>query len=102
MMYDVVTNGIPMITTEYHSLTFSTIGPFNYILGLSGTLNGNLKYHPIPLNGTRNPKYHSKTIQIPFKYPWPYKPLVPFNGIFLRGASNRIYFLSKTTDIYIF
>ena len=31
---------------------------------------GNLKYHSIPLNGTKNPKYHSKkkhsdTIQIP-------------------------------------
>ena len=51
--------GIPLITIEYHSVSFSTIGPFNDILvGLSGTLNGNLKYHSIPLNGTRNPEYH--------------------------------------------
>ena len=65
-------NGIPLITIEYHSVKFSTIEPFNDIsAGLSGTLNGNLKYHSIPLNCTKNPKYHSKTIQIPFKYPWP-------------------------------
>ena len=36
----------------YHSLPLNTIGPFNDILvGLSGTVNGNLKYHLIPLNG---------------------------------------------------
>ena len=36
-----------------------TIGPFNDIsAGLSGTLNGNLKYHSIPLNGTKNTQYH--------------------------------------------
>ena len=74
-------NGIPLITIEYHSASFSTIGPFNDIsVAFGGTLNGNLKYHSIPLNGTKNPKYHSKnhsdTIQIslaiippgPFKY----------------------------------
>ena len=50
---------IPLITIEYNSVSFSTIGPFNDIsAGLSGTLiNGNLKYHSIPLNGTKNPKY---------------------------------------------
>ena len=54
-------NGIPLITIEYHSVSFSTIGPFNDIsAGFSGTLNGNLKHHSIPLNGTKNPKYHSK------------------------------------------
>ena len=62
-------NGIPLITFEYHSVLFSIIGPFNDIsAGLSDTLNGNLKYHSIPLNCTKNPKYHSKnhsdTIQI--------------------------------------
>ena len=65
-------NGIPLNTIENHSVSFSTIGPFNDIsVGLSGTLSGNLKYHSIPLNGTMNPKYHQNTIQIPFKYPWP-------------------------------
>ena len=45
-------NGIPLITIEYHSVSFSTIGPCNDILvGLSGSLKGNLKYHSIPLNG---------------------------------------------------
>ena len=54
-------NGIPLITIEYHSVSFSTIGAFNDIsAGLSGTLNGNLKYNSLPLNGTKNPKYHSK------------------------------------------
>ena len=58
--------------TEYHSVSFSTIGPLNSIaVGLNGTLSGNLKQHAIPLNGTKNPTYHSNTIQIPFKYPWP-------------------------------
>ena len=34
-----------------HSLPLSTIGPFNDMLvGLSGTVNGNLKYHLIQLN----------------------------------------------------
>ena len=34
--------GIPLITIEYHSVLFSTIGPFNDIsVGLSGTLNDN-------------------------------------------------------------
>ena len=65
-------NGIPLITIEYHSVSFSTIGPFSgFSVGFSDTVNGNLKYHSIPLNGTKNPKYHSNTIQIPFKYPWP-------------------------------
>ena len=55
------TNGIPLITIEYNSVSFSTIEPFDDIsAGHSGTLNGNLKYHSIPLNGTKNPKYHSK------------------------------------------
>ena len=63
-------NGIQLNTIEYHSVTFSTIAPFNDIsIGLSGTFNGNLKYLSIPLNGTKNPIYHSKnhsdTIQIP-------------------------------------
>ena len=63
-------NGIPLIVVEYHSVSFSTIGPFNDISArLSGTVNGNLKYYSIPLNGTKNPKYHSKnysgTIKIP-------------------------------------
>jgi hypothetical protein len=71
-------NGIPLNTIEYHSVSFNTIGPFNDI---SVELNGNLKYHSISLNGTKNPKYHSNTIQIPLKYPWTYYPLVPFNGI---------------------
>ena len=65
-------NGIPLITIKYHSLSFSTIGPFYDIsVGLSGTLNGNIKYLSVPLNGTKNPKYNSNNIQIPFKYPWP-------------------------------
>ena len=64
-------NGMPLITIEYHSVSFSTIGPFNDIsAGLSGTLNGNLKYHSIPLNGTKNPKYNKIKNQIPFKYLW--------------------------------
>ena len=83
MKYDVVTFNysfdgplqkaydVPLITIEYHSISFSTIGPFNDILGLSGTLNGNLKYHSIPLNGTGNPTYHSTNIQISFNHPWP-------------------------------
>ena len=62
MMYDVVmcnysfecplqkVCGMPLTIFEYHSVSFSTIGPFNDILGLSGTLNGNLKYHSIPVN----------------------------------------------------
>ena len=54
----------------YHSVSLSTFGPFNDIsAGLSGTLNGNLKFHLIPLNGTKDPIYHSNnhsdTIQIP-------------------------------------
>ena len=54
-------NGIPLITIEYHSVSFSTTGPFNDIpVGLSGTLNDSLKYHSTPLNGTKNPKYHSE------------------------------------------
>ena len=62
-------NGIPLITVEYHSVSFSTIGPLHDIsAGLSGTLNGNLKYYSIPLNCTKNPKYNSKIIQIAFKY----------------------------------
>ena len=57
-------NDIPLITSEYHSVSFSTIGPFNDIsAGLSGTLKGNLKYHSTPLDGTKNPKYHSKTFR---------------------------------------
>ena len=75
-------NGIPLITVEYHSVPFITIGPFNDTpAGLSGTLNGHLRYHPIPLNGAKNPKNHHnqydtiqillaiiprRTIQIPF------------------------------------
>ena len=52
-------NGIPLIATEYHSVSFSTIGPFNDIsVGFSGTLNGNLNYHSIPLYGIKNSKYH--------------------------------------------
>ena len=59
-------NGIPMNTIEYHSLSFSTIGPLSgNSIGLSRTVNGNLKYHSIPLNGTKNLKCHSDTIQIP-------------------------------------
>ena len=60
-------NGIPLITIEYHSVSFSTIGPFNYILGLSSTLNGNLKYHSIPLDKESKIllKKHSDAIQIP-------------------------------------
>ena len=27
-------------------------------MGLSGTFNGNLLYHSVPLNGTQNTKYH--------------------------------------------
>ena len=43
-------------TIDYHSIPFS----INDIsTGLSGTLNDNLKYHSNPLNGTKNPKYHS-------------------------------------------
>ena len=39
-------NDIPLITIEYYSVSFSTIGSFSDIsAGLSGTLNGNLKYH---------------------------------------------------------
>ena len=50
-----IPKGIPLITIEYHSVSFSTIGPFNDIsAGPRGTLNGNLKYHSIPLNGTKN------------------------------------------------
>ena len=46
-------------TIEYHSVSFSTIGPFNTIsVRLNGTLSGDLKYHSIQLNGTKNPKYH--------------------------------------------
>ena len=52
-------NGIPLNTIEYHWIPLSTIGPFNDIsAGLSGILNGNLRYHSIPLNGTLNTKYH--------------------------------------------
>ena len=77
---------MPLITTEYHSVSFSTIGPFSDIsAGLSGTLNGNLKYHSIPLNGTKNPKYHSKnhsdTIQIPLAIIPSRTIQVPFNAI---------------------
>ena len=65
-------SGIPLNTTEYHSVSFRTIGPFNDIsVNLSDTLSGNLKYHATPSNGTMNPKYHQNTIQISFKYPWP-------------------------------
>ena len=62
------------IAYQYHSISFSTIGPFKDIsAGLSRTLNGNLKYHSIPLNGTNIQnivqdiifKKHSETIQIP-------------------------------------
>ena len=61
---------MPLITFEEHSASFSTTGPFSGISeGLSGTLNGNLKYHSIPPNGIKNPKYHSKYIQIPLQYP---------------------------------
>ena len=79
-------NGIPLITIEYHLVSFSTIGPFNDIsAGLSGTLNGNLKYHSIPLNGTKNPNYHSKnhsdTIQIPLAIIPPRIIQVPFKSI---------------------
>ena len=36
--------GIPLNTIEYHSVSFSTIGPFNGIsVGLGGAVNGNLK-----------------------------------------------------------
>ena len=41
--------------TDYHSIPFSIS---DISAGLSGTLNGNLKYHSILLNGTKNPKYH--------------------------------------------
>ena len=54
----------PMV--YHHSISFNTIGPFSGIsVGLSGTANGNLKYHSIPLNVAPNFKYHSNTIQIP-------------------------------------
>ena len=68
-----------MITIEYHSVSLSTIGPFNDI---SVGLSGNLKYHSVPLDGTKNPKYHSKkhsdTIQIPLAIipPGPFKYLL--------------------------
>ena len=75
-------NGIPLITFEYHSVSFSTIGPFN---GISVRLNGNLKYHSIPLNGTKNPKYHSKTLSDTIQIPLAIIPRrtiqVPFNGV---------------------
>ena len=91
-------NGIPLNTIEYHWVPLSTIGPFNGIsAGLSGILNGNLRYHSIPLNDTLNTKYHKKnhsdTIQIPFKYHWPLYPLGPLNGIwmvyFYKGYQDR-------------
>ena len=82
------TNGIQLITIEYHSVSFSTIGPFNDIsVGLSGTVNGKLKYHSVPLNGTKNPKYH--TIQIPLAIipPGPFKYYsVVFEWYFWKGA----------------
>ena len=74
--------------------------------GISGTLNGNLKYRSISLNGTKNPKYHSKyhlknhsdtiqipmaiipprTIQIPFKTPL--KTQWYLNAFFCKGSAN--------------
>ena len=52
-------NGIPLNTIEYHWIPLSTVGPFNGIsAGLCGILNGNLRYHSIPLNDTLNTKYH--------------------------------------------
>ena len=94
--------GIPLITIEYHSVSFSTIGSFNGILvGLNGTLKCNLKYHSIPMNGTctRNPNYHSKNhsdnIQIPLAIITPSTIQVPF---FVRCASNIIYLISIITD----
>ena len=85
----------PLITIEYHSVSFSTVGQFSDIsVGLSGTPNGILKYFSIPLDGTKNPKYHSKnhsdTIQIPLAIIPPRTIQVPFkliqwylmNGIF--------------------
>ena len=55
-------NGIPLNTIEHHSVSFSTIGSFSDIsVGLGGTVNGHLKYQSIPLNDTKNPKYHSNS-----------------------------------------
>ena len=63
------------------------MGPFSDILvGLNGTLNGNLKYHSIPLNGTRNPKYHSDTIQLPLAIITPSTIQWYLNGIFYKGC----------------
>ena len=59
-------NGIPLNTIGYHSVSFSTIGLFNGIsVVLRVTLSGNLKYHSIPLTGTKNPKYHSNVLVFP-------------------------------------
>ena len=75
---------IPLNTIEYHWIPLSTIGPFNDIsAGLSGTLNGNLRYHWTVHRLENIIKKHSDTIQIPFKYHWPLYPLVPFNGIWM-------------------
>ena len=88
-------------TIDYHWIPFS----INDIsAGFGGTLNGNLKYHSIPANGTKNPKYHSKyhsknlsdtikipmaiipprTIQTPFKNPL--KPIVFECYFFVRAC----------------
>ena len=80
---------MPLNTIEYHSVSFSTIGAFNGIsVGLSGTVNGNLKCHSIPLNGT---KYHSNTIQIPFKWPYYGTSTIQWylNGIFGKGRLSQ-------------
>ena len=107
-------SGIPPITNGYHSVSLSTFGPFNDIsAGLSGTLNGNLKFHLIPLNGTKDPRYHSNnhsdTIQIPLVIiplgPFKYHSMVSmyFNVIFvfvslLMAPPQFLCVICLTTD----
>ena len=79
-------------STYYHWIPFS----INDIsAGLGDTLNGNLKYHSIPLNGTKNPKYHSKnhsdTIQIPLAIipPRTIQKQWYLNAIFCKGRHMK-------------
>ena len=98
-------NGIPLITIEYHSASFSTIGPSNDIsLGLGGTLNGNLNENSVPLNGTKNPKYyhskyhsknHSDTIQILLAITPPRTIQVPFKYHSMVSMVFELYFFVR-------
>ena len=58
---------IPLNAIECHSVSFSTIGPFNGTsVGVCVTVNGNLKHHSVPLNIAE--QYKESKISFNFKY----------------------------------